>query len=85
MSASSASFGHTTVSLDSGRFTQTPLIIITQASLPGGAGSIIPKYTGASNTSFELYWYTGDGSATSFTSATFSWVAIQMTSAAGAG
>jgi hypothetical protein len=72
------------VAFPAGRFTQTPVITLAQSGLPGGSGTLIPKYTGASATGFTCYAYTGNGATTTAT-VTIVILAVQMTSGSGTG
>lgn len=81
---SSASNGYTSVTFDTSRFTQTPLVVCSVASAPGGSAKFVARSTSVSSTGFDCYVYTGDSTAQTATVAV-SWIAVQMTSAAGAG
>lgn len=72
------------VTFPTDRFTATPLITVAQASLPASSGLLIAKYIDASTSGFTLYAYNGPGTAVT-TSATFTWIAVQMTESGGAG
>lgn len=77
--------GFTTVNFPAGRFTQPPMVFVTQASLPGSSGKFIGKVnSGVTTTSASIYAYTGDGTSVT-SSAVFNVLAIQMTSGASAG
>jgi hypothetical protein len=73
------------VTFPSSRFSTTPIINVSQSSLPGGSGILVPKFTSASSTGFTLYAYTGNGSSLGSMSVNFNWTAMQMTSGSGAG
>ncbi len=81
---SAAAYGSVAVTFPAGRFTQTPVITLAQSGLPGGSGTLIPKYTGASATGFTCYAYTGNG-ATATVTVTIVILAVQMTSGSGMG
>lgn len=84
LSLSAQAVNFVAVTFPAGRFTATPMITVSQASLPASSGLLIAKYTGASTSGFTLYAYNGPGTTVT-TSATFSWLAVQMTESAGAG
>lgn len=63
------------------RFTAAPILVVTQCSLPSGAGLLIPKATGVGTTGFTAYFYNAGSTAATWTNAEFDYVAIQMTSA----
>jgi hypothetical protein len=69
-------------------FTQPPIVTVTQVSLPGGSGIIIPKIDIGNNiTSFDLYIYNAGSVATNIAADTLriNWIAIQMASDLGSG
>lgn len=63
------------------RFTQAPVITLTQSALPGGSGSLITKFTNVATTGFTAYLYNVAGSTQSWTNAQVDYLAVQMTSA----
>lgn len=81
---SAANFASVAVTFPAGRFSQIPRITMTQSSLPGSSQKLIAKYTNASATGFNAYFYTGDGTALTVT-ANFDYIAVQMLSTNGTG
>lgn len=81
---SAAASGSTTVNFTAGRFTQTPLVTISINGIPGGSSKLIPRASSASTASFTAYLYTGDAATTSST-VTVNWLAVQVTAGAAAG
>lgn len=63
------------------RFTQAPVVVVTQTSGPAGSGNLIPKAFSITTTGFTAFLYNASGSTVSWTNAQFSYVAVQMTSA----
>jgi hypothetical protein len=63
------------------RFTQTPIISLTQTGLPANSGSLIPKVATVATTGFTGYLFNVSGATTTWVAATLDFVAIQMTSA----
>lgn len=84
ISLAAAAFGSATVTFPASRFTVAPIVMITQTSLPASSGTLIPKLTGTSTSGFTAYAYTGAGNTVT-TSATFQWIAVQMTAATAEG
>lgn len=84
VSLTAASSGSAAVSFPASRFTEAPLVFLTQSNLPASSNKLVPKATSVSTSGFSAYAYTGDGTSVSVT-AQFDWVAIQMTEAAAAG
>lgn len=64
------------------RFTQAPIVTVAQTSGPAGSSSLIPKAFGITTTGFTAYFYNVSGGTVSWTNAQFSYIAVQMTSAA---
>jgi hypothetical protein len=63
------------------RFTDNPIVSVTQASLPANTGSLIPKCTSVASTGFTIALYNVSGSTISWTGALLHYIAVQMTSA----
>lgn len=82
---SNTPYSSASVTFPAGRFTATPIIVITQASLPAGAALLIPKFTGASPSGFTAYAYTGNATNTTVTNVQFHWIAVQMSATTGVG
>jgi hypothetical protein len=76
-----ASVSATITFTSSTRFTQSPVVIVSQTSLPSGSGNLVPKCTGITTTGFTAYFYNPGSTTLTWTNAQFSYVAVQMTSA----
>jgi hypothetical protein len=79
-----ASGGNVTATItftSSTRFTQTPVVTVSQSTLPGGSGLLIPKISSVATTGFTAAFYNASSTTQSWTNAQFSYIAVQMTSA----
>jgi hypothetical protein len=83
--STAAANGTLSVTLPASRFSVAPLVTITIASAQGGTAKIVPRHSGVTTSAFQAYWYTGDAATTTFSSVTFHYIAIQMTSSTAAG
>lgn len=57
-------------------FPGIPKVVAVQSSLPGGSSKILVKVNNISTTGFDLYFYTGDGTAMTATGVTVDWIAV---------
>jgi hypothetical protein len=86
MSSSAAATGNTSVTFPVNRFTQVPNIVVGLTGAPGGSQKAVARIAGSPTTAgFTGYWYSGDQTNITFTSATFSYIATQATSASANG
>lgn len=85
ISFSNQAVSSASVTFPAGRFTVTPVVTLTQASLQGGSGLLIPKVTGTSSSGFTAYAYMANAGNTTVSNVQFYWTAVQMTSASGVG
>ena len=61
------------------RFTEAPMVVVTQTGLPSGSGSLIPKATSVGTTGFTAALYNVSGGVVSWTNAQIDFMAVQMT------
>ena len=79
--AAGGSVNATVTFATSTRFTQVPVIALTQTSLPGGAGALVTKATNVQTTGFTGYLFNLGTTTTTFAATQVDYCAVQMTSA----
>jgi hypothetical protein len=79
--ANLASVNATVTFTRSTRFTDNPVVSLTQTGLPGGSIGLIAKCTNVFTTGFTGYLVNVSGAATTWSSAQVDYIAVQMTSA----
>lgn len=84
VSLSGTSNGNTSVTFPASRFTATPMVSSNMSSAAGGTQKFVPRLISVSTSGATMYIYTGD-STTATASVNVNWIAVQITSSAGAG